>query len=363
MAGPTTTPSPTLPRHLALPGGRTLTIRAVEPGDAAGLASLYAGLAETDVYRRFFSGHPPPGSFIDDMTQVAGRGGVGLVAVLSGAQAAPGEPGAGADGAAAPVVGGADRIVAEASYEPLADGAGELGITVAEGARGWLGPYLLDVLVTEAAARGVPQLRADVLVDNRRMLAVLRGRGYAVLAHDDRPAVLRVAISTAGRVPQWPGPHDRARVLVEVPGGHWHAEEAARAAGFAVVACPGPRRGWAHCPAVTGEPCPLVAGADLVVDAVPGDTGRSLLAHHCRVHPTVPVCIDLPGEPAPPSATTGVPSLPRATDVVVVGLLQRLVAMVPGSEAADDLGAAAPDTAPSPALHPGGPKPLPGDGP
>src|SRR5581483_3515835 len=42
-------------RTAALPGGRTLTVRRITPGDADELARLYEGLNEDDRYRRFFS--------------------------------------------------------------------------------------------------------------------------------------------------------------------------------------------------------------------------------------------------------------------------------------------------------------------
>ena len=285
---------------MALPGGRSLTIRGVRRSDAGDLVALYAGLDQDDLYRRFFTAHAPPDKFVGEMTRVAGRGGVGLVAVIE----EPGRPG---------------RLVAEASYELLPDGDGELGITVAEESRGWLGPFLLDALVEEAAERGVPSIQADVLVANRPMLALLRARGYAVVGRDDRPASVRVSIGVARHTPTWPGPHDRPRLLVEVPGGRWHAEDAAREAGFQVVVCPGPQRGWSHCPALRGEPCPLAAGADVIVDAVPGGQGRSLLDAHRRLHPSVPVCVEMP-----PGTTTVAQGPSGARASVVVGLVQRL---------------------------------------
>ena len=295
------------PRRVTLPGARTLSIRPVRPSDTAGLVALYAGLKEDDTYLRFFSGHAPPEDFVEEMTHVAERGGLGLIALMEEGD-------------------GASRIVGEAAYDLLPNGDAELGITVAETARGWLGPYLLDALVTEAAARGVPNLEADVLVGNRRMLTMLRARGFAVMDHD--PAIVRVAIGTTQHVATWPGAHDRPRLLVEVPGGRWHTQEAARAAGFQVLACPGPLLGWSHCPAVRGEPCPLAAGADVIVDAVPHEPGRSLLEAHRRIHPSVPVCVELPSGESDLDAA--VPKIPHGTsDAVVVGILERLAKDAP----------------------------------
>ena len=58
-----------------------------------------------------------------------------------------------------------EQIVGEADYFLLDNG--ELVITVAADWRGWLGPYLLDVLIEAAAARGVPNLEAEFLVERR----------------------------------------------------------------------------------------------------------------------------------------------------------------------------------------------------
>jgi len=291
-------------RRVPLPGGRHLSIRLMRESDTAGLIALYGGLNEDDLYRRFFTAHVPPEAIVEKMTKVAERGGLGLVAVIEAQHGTP-------------------AFVAEATYELLPDGDAELGITVAESARGWLGPYLLDTLVGEAAARGVRNLQAEVLLVNRRMLAMLRARGIAVIDRADQPATIRVAIGTAGRMPTWPGGHDRPRLLVEIPGGRWHAEAAVRTAGFQVLACPGPSRGWSHCPALRGEPCPLAAEADIIVDAQPGLPGRSLLEAHRLLHPSVPVCVELPTEEIDQDHRSTV--IRRdAGDVAVVGIVQRL---------------------------------------
>ncbi|HEX2562285.1 MAG TPA: GNAT family N-acetyltransferase [Acidimicrobiales bacterium] len=237
-------------RRVPLPGGGVLTVRPVATTDVDGLVALYDGLSDDDRYRRFFSGFRPPRSFFERLVNVGERGGFGLVATM----------GAGGD-----VAGGA-RIVGEASYELLPNGDGELAITVAADQRGWLGPYLLDALVEVAAARGVRNLEADVLVTNGRMLALLRSRGYATMGSNDW-TTLRLVVGTAGRTPVWPAGHgatghsDRPRVLVEVPGGRWHAGAEADEAGLRVIACSGPRGARPRCPVLAGRPCPLAANA------------------------------------------------------------------------------------------------------
>ena len=303
-------------RRLELPGRRVLLVRPMEESDAPALAQLYAGLCEDDLYKRFFSYRPPPASFIENMARVGGSGGFGVVAVLQD--------------------GGAGEIVGEASFSPLPDGNSEVGITVAACARGWLGPYLLDVLVEEARRRGVPNLEAEVLATNRQMQAILEARGSAVIDHSDRPSIVRLCIGTEERSPAWDGAHRRPRLLVEAAGGRWRAADEARRAGFEVLICPGPRRKLARCPAMAGRPCPLAGRADVIVDAVRDEPGRLLLEAHRKLHPAVPVCVDVGSRRSTPegeeSADDGEPDGridSGMDDGAVVRLLQDLARRVP----------------------------------
>jgi hypothetical protein len=75
------------------------------------------------------------------------------------------------------------------------DGNGEFTLTIASGWRGWLGPYLLDALVAAAAARGLPNLQADILTDNARMLALVSHRGY--VTPDREFSQVRIAVVVA----------------------------------------------------------------------------------------------------------------------------------------------------------------------
>jgi hypothetical protein len=287
-------------RRAPLPGGGALVVRRVTAHDVDGLAALYAGLSDADRYRRFFSYFTPERPFFERAAAVASRGGYGLVVVEV-------PPGAGSD------AGG--RIVGEANYELLPNGDGELAMAVASDHHGWLGPYLLDALVEAAAARGVPNLEADVLVSNRRMLALLRARGYATLPSDDWVTV-RLIVGTGGRTPVWPersgsGGPARPRVLVESRGGRWHAGGEAAAAGLEVITCSGPRGPRSRCPVLAGRPCPLAAGADTVVVSHPPDDDQwdTIIEGHARLHPGVPVCVEprapRPGAAAEPTTVPG----------------------------------------------------------
>ncbi|MEO1060117.1 MAG: hypothetical protein AAFZ07_01775 [Actinomycetota bacterium] len=253
---------------MQLGDGRILTVRCAEPGDAAGVSALYSRLALGDLEARFFSCRRPPELVIEAWVSIADRGGLTLVAEIDD------EDGHG------------PLIVAEAGYALLPNGDGELGITVDPDWRGWLAPWLLDALVGEAAANGVANLEAEVLVRNRKMVTLLRHRGEAVVDRPDWQHV-RLVISTTGRTPSWPQRSEGHRLLVAEPRGRWPGQRDAERHGLEVRTCPGPDGPRPHCPALEGRPCPLVEGADAIVFALPGDDPRSdqILAELRRRHP------------------------------------------------------------------------------
>jgi GNAT superfamily N-acetyltransferase len=161
---------------LGLPDGPALTVRTVTDSDVEGLDALFQGLSDDDRHHRFFSLRHPARKFLEQMTRAEDEGGYRLVAVVSGA---------------------GDELVAEAGYAILPDGDGEFALTVAPGWRGWrLGRYLLGAIVAAAAARGVPNLQADIMLSNARMLALVRDRGYITL-HRDEFSDIRIAIDAA----------------------------------------------------------------------------------------------------------------------------------------------------------------------
>lgn len=290
-----------------VPIGRgTLTVRPAEDGDSDGLAELYAGLSTTDRYLRFFCGFRPDAEFLAREAGAADLGGFELVAEHRAHD-------------------GVTEIVAAAGWSALPDGDGELAITVARPWRGWLGAFLLDALLEAAAAHGLANLQADVLVQNRSMLALVRRRGFATMGHPD-VGVVRVVMGAAERLPTWPTRDERPRVLVEVPGGHWHAEAQAEEAGLRVMTCAGPGGvGGSGCPAVAGSPCPLAAAADVIVVSHPPDdeAWTTLREAHQRLHREVPVHVEPGRRPAPPAA--GERTIPSGDDEGVATFV-RLVA-------------------------------------
>jgi RimJ/RimL family protein N-acetyltransferase len=262
--------------------GEELVVRLAEPDDAGLLRALFASLSVEDRYLRFFSAFRPDDEFVERLATANDHGARELLALVTGAD-------------------GEERLVGEAGAWPLANGNGELGITVAPGRRGWLGPYLLDALLESAAAIGMPNLEADVLVTNRRMLALVRSRGFATVGRDGFRSV-RMAMSTSGSTPSWAPNDTRTRVLVETPGGGWVAPDAIRSRPLQVVACSGPegRPRRRPCPALAGMPCPLAAGADAIVVRLPDDDDdRAALLHaHAALHAGVPVCVQSRGDDA-----------------------------------------------------------------
>lgn len=267
-------PSRFEPLTIELAPGRTLQVRALGGDDVAAVEALYDGLSDADRRLRFFSAFRPSAAFIERWLSEVGH----LVV------------GAFVDGV----------LVGEAGYAVLDNGNGEVGITVADGWRGWLGPFLLDVLAEAAHGAGVDNLEADIRLENRPMLAMIGRRGAAVIEQPQWSQV-RLVMGTGARVPSWPSKRTpgRVRVLVESPAGRWSGLADGEAADrLEVVACPGPAARRQHrCPVLDGGRCPLVDGADEVIvvtgDARDGAFERLADAHRAHADadaPTVHTC-------------------------------------------------------------------------
>ncbi len=267
-------------------GRGRITLRHSGAADAEGLRDLYRRLRPQDLRRRFFTGGLPPLGFFEHWAAIEDDGGFGLVAAASDHDDEAGDDDHDETGGA----GQRDEIlVAEAGYGmvPGGGGDGELGIAIDPDHRGWLGPWLLDRLLAHAHERGVANLQAVILVENRTMLALAARRGYAILGHPDW-STIRITMATSGHVPSWSGDHERPRVLVETDRSRWIGEEALTQAGFDVALCNGPCRSGGYCPILRGEPCPLVAGADaVIVDLADTELAAELLGREQVIHPGV----------------------------------------------------------------------------
>lgn len=261
-------PCPICGSPIVLDDATTLRVAHLTAADGPALEQLHQTLSPTDVNLRFFTGTKPPARFFERWASMGEHGGLDLGAYLD--------------------TDGGTTLVAEAGYALQSDGDGELGITVDPTCRGWLGPWLLDLLLSHAADRGVPNIQAVVLGENRAMMAMAAKRGYAVLGHPEWGKI-RLTMSTSGHTPSWPRPHRRPRVLIESDRTRWVGEDELRHAGLDVAVCGGACQETGHCPVLKGEACPLVEGADaVVVDLPPGDPRFAELVNAERlVHPAV----------------------------------------------------------------------------
>jgi GNAT superfamily N-acetyltransferase len=290
--------------EIELPGGKRLVVRPLSLDDVSGITRLYAALSSEDRYRRFFSAFHATDRAVLGWVKDAVNRGFGLIALADDGEG--------------------EHVVGEAFYVVLANGDGEFALTVHPQWRGWLGPYLLDALVQAAHERGVPNLEADILCDNRLMLSIVRHRGHVLLPASDYQ-IVRVAVGTGTDGPAWPVHGARPRVLVEGAGVRWHGVDELSRSGFDVYTCPGPGpAGRRRCPAMDGEPCPLAAGADAIVVAYPpgSERGGRLLEAHGILHPDVGVLVEIPKS----AGGTLPPGLCRATPE---GIAVRVLAALP----------------------------------
>ena len=254
-----------------LADGRHLEVRRTTTKDASLIWAFYEEMTALDRRRRFFGAFRPDLDWCRGWADVGSRGGFGVIAIVRDE---------GND---------AVEVAGEAGYALRSDGDGDLAVTVAQQWRGWLGAYLVDVLVRHAPIDGIENLQADVLLENGPMLATLQNRGPVALDHDD--GVVRLSIGTAA-TPTWPKHDQRRRVLVEIAGGRWSGERQANEAGLATAVCSGPTRlGRRGCPVLNGEHCPLADDADAIMVLLDPDDEQTalMIESHLRMSPGVPV--------------------------------------------------------------------------
>jgi hypothetical protein len=304
-------------------GARITTIRAATLADVDALLDHYERLTAEDLRRRFLSTFAPQRAFVENWVRRSEDGGLVLIA-LEDKDASR------------------ERVVADAGFVPSGPDTAEFAMTVAADRRGWLGPFLLDVLVEQAREHGVAVLTAEMLATNAGMLALLRSRGCAFRPSED-PSILEVVIGTAGRTPVWPVDSPRPRVLIEGSAMAWPGSRLAGRAGLSVLACPGPGHGRSHpCPVLHGQRCPLLDDADALVVALPPDapTTRPLLEAHLASPDARPVAL----VPALDDIAAGgfddrsFPLDTMATPTVAIAALRRVIGLASphASPARDD---------------------------
>jgi acetyltransferase len=167
------------PDILRLPGGRAVLLRAITAADAAAEQRFVGALSLDSRHKRFHVGlHQLTPELLRRMTDVDQQRHVALVAQEVGG-----------DESAQP------RLVADARYV-LPDGQtdeAEFAIAVADDWQSLgLGRTLMARLAAHAKRQGLRALFGDVLVQNRRMLVLMRGLGAVARRHPDGPQLTRL---------------------------------------------------------------------------------------------------------------------------------------------------------------------------
>jgi GNAT superfamily N-acetyltransferase len=248
--------------------GRTVWLRTAGAADVPAIARLFTDLSSEAFRRRFQAGQPAP-DLVTRLAEIDGPAGTVCVVV---AGAADDLSGAGDDlpGVAAQP----GRLLAEARYVPLGEGAAELALTVRDDYQGaGLGPILLGELAERAPASRIERLRAVVSLSNTAMLHVLAPYGWVLAEPTDECSTACLEISATGGMPGWPARSTGRRVLVEQRGWFESGQAAQfRAAGDDVRQCLGPgRQAGRSCPLVTSGHCRLAEEADVIVPLLAAD--------------------------------------------------------------------------------------------
>ena len=141
--------------------GEPVTLRAARAQDGAAVRSMVEGLSRESRYYRFLTGGRVADGVVEGLVS-SGANGVALVVTA-----------AGADGAA-------EAVIANGQFVVTSHGTAEFAVLVADAWQGQgLGRRLIARLLQLAQAAGVRCMRGDVLSENRRMLAILRGLGFS----------------------------------------------------------------------------------------------------------------------------------------------------------------------------------------
>jgi acetyl coenzyme A synthetase (ADP forming)-like protein len=147
------------PHDVILRDGSTLRLRAPEAADAEGLLDFFRSLSDRSRYLRFHGFPALVPALVEPVLDPDWDERGALVGALDG------------------------RIVALGNYSRLRDRrAAECAFTVLDDYQGrGIGTRLLEQLADAAAAVGIEQFVAEVLPDNRNMMAVFRDAGFDVV--------------------------------------------------------------------------------------------------------------------------------------------------------------------------------------
>lgn len=150
----------------SLRGARQVVVRAARESDETALRRFIDGLTRESRYFRFLSGSRVPDeairSFVGPRAD-AGRSRDVTLVVMAG-----------------------DEVVANAMYVVNDADEAEFAVVVADAWQGHgLGRRLIQHLQQRARAAGLRGMRGDVLSENRRMLAIVRGLGFGTRRHPE----------------------------------------------------------------------------------------------------------------------------------------------------------------------------------
>jgi RimJ/RimL family protein N-acetyltransferase len=165
------------PQVVTLRSGDVVRIRQVRPDDAAALARAYANLSEESRYRRFFTVLPElTESTLKAAVEVDHENHEALIALpLESAE-----------------IVGECRFIRNADQPDSADA----GVTVVDAWQGrGLGFALLTRLSERALELGIEYFTADVLAENRTMLALLRSLGHVETESSGPVVAARIEIA------------------------------------------------------------------------------------------------------------------------------------------------------------------------
>jgi acetyltransferase len=168
-----------------LPGARAVRVRPVQPLDAAGEQAFFSGLSLDSRHLRFHFG----------LRELSPR----LLAQFT--ELDPDWHRAWVAETLEPL----PRIVADARFVRLRDrpDQAEFAIAVADDWQGRsLGRRLIGLLMHEARTQGLDRLFGDVLVENHRMLALLRDLGAEHHGHADGPQLVRSVLRLQASRPE-----------------------------------------------------------------------------------------------------------------------------------------------------------------
>ncbi|MEP7193894.1 MAG: GNAT family N-acetyltransferase [Actinomycetota bacterium] len=159
------------PKHweadVVLRDGRTAHLRPITPQDAEALQRMHVAQSAESTFLRFFTPMPRlTENLLRQFTQVDHTNQVAIVALIRG------------------------EIVGLANYDRVDERQAEVAFNISDAHQGrGLGSVLLEHLAAAARERGIYRFVADILPQNRKMLAVFREAGYVVTDHFDHGVI------------------------------------------------------------------------------------------------------------------------------------------------------------------------------